>query len=328
MKRAIPRFLRGIIVPMLTPCREDGSLHDEGIRALIRHFKSLGFISGVFVRSGVGQMYTFTVAEIKHMIDVAVQEAAGEIPILAGAAGEYDGNPAHRPEPKRYVEQTIELVSYAAEKGCPAAVIVLPSALRREKERPLSETAYNYFARVSEKAEIPLVAYQPPAFSQRYRMTPSLLRKIVGLKMVRAMKYSVTERKQFAAMAEVVRGTDFALICGIEEFYLEALSFGAVGVIAGGCNTHPEIIYAIQRAHHDGNQKAAAAAQEALLKAIRAFGRLDWPTAAIAYLSRKIPGINPFARTEARCYDPKIIDPLERALDEVIAPYRTQTKEP
>lgn len=310
------------MVPMLTPSLEDGSLHEEGIRALVRHFRSLGFISAIFVRSGVGQMYTFSVAEVKHIIDVAVEEAGGEIAILAGAAGEYDNNPAHRPGRERYTEQTVELVSYASEKGCAAAVLALPVALRKEEGRPLSETIYEYIARVSEAANIPLVIYQPPGLEKAYGMTPQLLRRIAGLKMVRGMKYSVGERGPFAAISEVVRGTDFALICGIEEFYLEAMPLGAVGLIAGGCNTHPEILYAIQCAHRDGKGEEAAKAHEDLLRAMRVFDRLDWPTAAIGYMSRIVPDVKPFTRTQIKSYDPHTIDRVARDMNRILEPYR------
>jgi len=320
----IPRYLKGIIVPMLTPCHEDGSLDDEAIRALVRHFKSLGFVSALFVRSGVGQMYTFSVADAKHIFDVATEEA-GEIPVMAGAAGEYDNHPAHRPDPDGYAGQTVELVSYASKKRCCAAVLALPVALRKEPGRPLSETIYDYYHRVSARAELPLVVYQPPALEKAYRMTPELLRRISRLKMIVAMKYSVPERKAFAAMADVVRGTNFALICGIEEFYIHAMPLGATGVIAGGCNTHPEIIYAIQRAYQNGNPDEAAKAQEDLLRALHVFDGLDWPTAAIGYMSRRVPGVKPFTRTELMSYDAGIIDRVERELDQILQPYRNKS---
>lgn len=207
-------------------------------------------------------------------------------------------------------------------KDVPRSVLALPVALRKEEGNPLSETIYEYIAQVSETANIPLVIYQPPGLEKAYGMTPQLLRRLARLKMVRGMKYSVGERGPFMAISEVVRETDFALICGIEEFYLEAIPLGAVGLIAGGCNTHPEILYAIQCAHRDGKDEGAAKAHEDLLKAMHVFDGLDWPTAAIGYMSRMVTGVKPFTRTQIRFYDPHTIDRLAREMNRILEPYR------
>ena len=259
---AAPKFLTGVIAPMFTPRYADGRLDLGGARNLVKWFKSRKCVSSVFARSGVGEMYAFTVDEARRLIEAVVDEAAGEIGVLAGCAGEWNGNPEQRPDPARYTAQAVELSRFAQERGADAVVLVLPSALPAEPNTPLEDTIFNYYRTVNDAIAIPIVIYQPPGMLPEYCMTPSLMRRLVALPRIGGMKLSTTDHAVFDPIAKVVAATGFGMIAGAEHFYLDALDRGAVGVIGGGCNTHPEMIYAVGYHYHAGRFDRARLAQD------------------------------------------------------------------
>src|SRR5689334_7150741 len=105
-------FLQGVIAPMLTPVHADRALDLDGAAAFVEWLVSRRSVRTVFARSGMGKMYTFTVAETKAFGEAVVQAAGGRIGVLLGAAGEWrtrETDRTHKPEAERYLAQAVEL---------------------------------------------------------------------------------------------------------------------------------------------------------------------------------------------------------------------------
>ena len=147
--REIPAFLTGVITPMYTPCDREGRLDERGLRSMVDWLKGRKAITTLFPRSGVGKMYTFTFEEVKLITDIVLSQANGEIYVMPGTAGEYDHNPQHKPDPDRYTQHSIELSLYAQQKGATAVVLVVPSALRKEEDKPVADTIFEYYEKVN-----------------------------------------------------------------------------------------------------------------------------------------------------------------------------------
>jgi dihydrodipicolinate synthase/N-acetylneuraminate lyase len=106
-------------------------------------------------------------------------------------------------------------------------------------------------------------------------MTPGLLCRLLELPRVAGMKVSTHDDAMFGPLAEVVRGTSFALIAGDETYYLSALQQGAVGVIGEGCSVYPEILEAIRQRYQAGDISGAQQAQEDVVRALQIKEGLD-----------------------------------------------------
>ena len=329
-------FLTGIIAPMYTPFDKDGNLDLPGVREMIKWLKSRRVVRSVFVRSGVGQMYAYRLEEAKRVFDAAIAEANGEIGILAGCAGE---SPAHlegkgeylkrtaassaeapRLNRERYTAQSIELARFAKDRGADAAVLVLPWVMDTEG-LPLEDAIFGYYRAVHDAVEIPIVIYQAPGIPDEFRVTPSLLRRLLTLERISGMKVTTTDPAVFAPISEVVRGTRFALIAGAEHFYFQALQMGACGVIGGGCSTHPELIYAVQHHFLAGNMVLAEKAAREVERLIRDRPR-DAHVGDKMYILRKGVKIQPYGRPPHPLPDDAAVDRLERFIDEAVGPYR------
>jgi len=320
---APPDFLRGVIAPMLTPCHPDGSLDLTGAQHLAEWLAERRCVRTVFARSGLGRMFTFTMDETRRYAE-AVKRGVGErMGMLLGAGGEWlDKGGGGRPDPERYTAQAVELTRFAQELGADGAVHVLPQALAPRGGEPTEETIFRYYQTVHDATNLPLVVYQPGGLAPEYRMTPALLRRLLTLPRIAGMKVSTQEEAVFAPLAEVVRGTRFALICGHEGYYLRGLEQGAVGVIGQGCVAYPEILAAVQERFYQGDREGAERAIEDVRCALRVTEGLDVAVALKQYLHRKGAWMMPYDRSGMEPYTDDVMKRVEERLDALRRPYR------
>ncbi len=75
-------LLRGMVVPLITPLNEDGTLDEEGLRRVVRHVLGSG-VHGVFVNSTTGEGLCLPDDEKHRAVEIVVEEAAGSAAVLA-----------------------------------------------------------------------------------------------------------------------------------------------------------------------------------------------------------------------------------------------------
>ncbi|MGC8834721.1 MAG: dihydrodipicolinate synthase family protein [Armatimonadota bacterium] len=320
-QRAAER-VRGVIAPMFTPFTAAGELDLNGAANLARYLADTGYVDGVFVRSGLGQMYTFTTSEVLDLAKAALDAVEARLPILVGCAGEWNGDLERRPDPKRYLGESIRLCSAALEMGAAAAVLVVPFGLLPSTGSSPQETVLEYYREVASAVSIPLVIYQPPGTPPEYRISPELMKELLKLHNIVGMKLSVSTAEEFAPISEVVKGAPFSLIAGAENFLLGALKLGAVGVIGQGCNTYPEILQAVIRYYRAGDIKRAEEAQQAVLRALRATDGLDTGVVSKQILIKRGVAMHPYGRNRPSPYPDEIVSKAAQEIDRCAAPYR------
>jgi len=318
---------QGIIAPLLTPFDQQGAIDTRGAANLVQWLVDRKVVSSVFCRSGMGQMFTFSVADVKALVPAVVEAAAGRLTVFAGCAGEWQkdlGEP--KPDPKRYLAQSIELALFAQEHGADAAVFVMPQALSPEPGRPLEDTIFDYFAAIAQAVTIPQFIYMPPGLDPEYNMTPSLLKRLLAIPSIRGMKVSTNKDEVWKPLAAVAQGVEhFSMIAGAEHYYLEALKTGARGCIGGGCMTHPEMIYAIGYYYAKGDLAAAEQAAADTLSTLRAQGELkiDGRVAGKMYIASKGYPCQPYRRPPGGTLPTaEQLAAYADLLDSRVAPYR------
>lgn len=316
-------FLRGVIVPFWTPVEADGRLHLAGTRAMVDYLADTGAVRSIFGRSGMGKWHTFTVEETKRFADVLVPACRKRgLGVLIGAMGEYIGREKGiRPDPMRYTEQSIELTNYAQRAGADAVVLVVPDMLSAEGTSP-AEVVWRYCETVHDATHLPLVLYQPGGTDPAYQLTPELLRRLTTLPRIVGLKLSTGREEVFAPIAEVVRGTGFALIAGDERFYLRALELGACGVIGGGCSAYPEVLWAVRYYYQRGDMARARLAQETVWRLLEVKKGLDgcvlWKQVMIANGGK----FQPYDRSGTPPYPKEVVAEALREWKRLTAPYR------
>ena len=75
--------LRGIIPPMTTPFDANGELDEGAIRTQVRWLLEAG-VHGLAAGGSTGEGQTLDQDELRRLVEIAAEEAAGAVPVIAG----------------------------------------------------------------------------------------------------------------------------------------------------------------------------------------------------------------------------------------------------
>jgi 4-hydroxy-tetrahydrodipicolinate synthase len=159
---------QGSLVALVTPMHPDGSLDYETYRALIDWHVAEGTDALVVVGTS-GESPTVSMDEHAELIRVAVEHAAGRIPVVAGVGA-------------NSTDEAIHLSRHALKVGAQAGLSVVPYY-----NKPTQEGLYRHFRAVAEAVELPTILYNVPGRTVADMSNETVLRLaqvpgIVGIK--------------------------------------------------------------------------------------------------------------------------------------------------
>jgi 4-hydroxy-tetrahydrodipicolinate synthase len=234
----------GSMVALVTPMREDGSVDYAGLRALIDWHIAEG-TDCIVVVGTTGESPTVSVEEHCEIIRVAVEHAAGRVPIMAGAGG-------------NSTAEAIELSKYAKQVGADCTLQVVPYY-----NRPTQEGIYRHFRAIAEAVDIPVVLYNVPGRTVADMQHDTVLRcaqvpGVVGIK-------EATGSLERAAwlIREAPKG--FSVYSGDDGSAIGLMLLGGHGNVSVTANVAPRAMHELCMAAVEGDAKRAAALQLKLL---------------------------------------------------------------
>jgi dihydrodipicolinate synthase/N-acetylneuraminate lyase len=328
-------YLTGVIVPMFTPCGPGGMIDWDGFRTFVVWLRDHPCITTLFVRCGLGKMYTYTVADTKRAIDITMEALEGKKPAMFGTFGEYfrEGVPPgvdlthyktigkNRPDPVQYLDQTLELTEYARNRGATASVLVIPAALLPSRGMKVQDVIFNYYEAVSKSTDLPIFVYNTPGLPAPYNATPQMISRLSKLKNIVGMKLSTNNYEWLLELMMAMEGSNMVMIAGAETAMLPAIQSGACGVIGQGCDVNPEILRAVFDRFVQGDYKGALEAQKDIQRALRLFDGLSAPYSGLAYLKRKGLNVLTYGRFGEDPIDDSVIERIAYDLDRILAKY-------
>jgi 4-hydroxy-tetrahydrodipicolinate synthase len=237
-------MIKGSIVAIVTPMREDGSLDYLRLKSLVDFHVAEG-TDGIVVVGTTGESPTVDVAEHCELIRAAVEYAAGRIPVIAGTGG-------------NSTSEAIELTAYARKAGATASLNVVPYY-----NKPTQEGLYRHFKAIAEAVDLPMILYNVPGRTVADMSNETVLRlaqvpRIVGIK---------------DATGNMERGTDlikrapegFALYSGDDASALAFILLGGHGTISVTANVAPRLMHEMCKAALAGDLATACAINARLL---------------------------------------------------------------
>lgn len=313
-------IIRPLIVPMYTPFDGDGRLDERGVVELIGWLIGKG-VRSFYVRSGVGGKWLMKVEEVRRLAELAVEAADGKARIIVGCEGEWNGDPRRRPDPKTYLNQSCELASYSQDIGADGVFLTMPFALEPGPDESPIDISLRYFAEVRRSTSLPILLHQMRNVPEEFKLSPDMLEGLLDLGGFVGIKVSTDSVDELRRFGEMVKGRDFALICGNEALWLDGIRIGAISVIGGGCNVYPEVIQAVWDRFRAGDEEGARKAQDDVIAALRAPGELSgiiWRQ----YLIRKGVRMEPYDRSGGEPYPEAVVREFEAKVDEIVRPYQ------
>ncbi|MBS0345167.1 MAG: 4-hydroxy-tetrahydrodipicolinate synthase [Proteobacteria bacterium] len=215
-------MITGSIVAIVTPMLEDGSLDISRFRSLIDFHVKEG-TDGIVVVGTTGESPTVNVEEHCELIRVAVEHAAGRIPIIAGTGA-------------NSTREAIELSEFAREAGAVAGLSVVPYY-----NRPTQEGLYQHFRAIAEASPLPTILYNVPGRTVADMSNDTALRlaeipNIIGIK-------DATGNIDRACDLIARAPKDFALYTGDDMTALAFILLGGHGTISVTANVAPRLMH-------------------------------------------------------------------------------------
>lgn len=268
----IPPELAGVIAPMFTPVDRQGRVDLKALRAYTEYLAANEAISTLFIRSGVGGMFTFREEEIEPVIELIAGVAkANEKPFLVGCPGTWSEWPGVIRDADRYRQESLRFGEAALARGAYAAVYPFPYGLLDPEQGGADAQAVylRYFDWVAGRLSGRIVLYHVPQLRPEQWVTSASLAELMERHAnIVGMKVSHGDVSHHLDLMAVIDETNFAYICGNELVFLPLLLMGACGLIGEGCNAIPEVYRGIIRAFFAG---ALADAREGQFVANEAF---------------------------------------------------------
>ncbi|MBC8181538.1 dihydrodipicolinate synthase family protein [candidate division KSB1 bacterium] len=88
----VPEFVTGNIAPVFSVFNDDLKLDEKGQRNMLDFLYQTKSISAFFVRSGLGQMFTYEFEDVKQMAKIACDHLKDRAPVIVGCNGIWDHN--------------------------------------------------------------------------------------------------------------------------------------------------------------------------------------------------------------------------------------------
>jgi len=234
----------GSLVAIVTPMQEDGSLDLDRYRALIDWQIASGTKAIVAVGT-TGESPTVDVGEHIELIRVAVEQAAGRVPVIAGSGG-------------NSTREAIELTAAARRLGASASLQVVPYY-----NKPTQEGLYRHFAAVAEAVDLPIILYNVPGRTVADLSNDTVVR-LAGVPGVLGLKDATGDLPRAALLAARVP-TGFRLYSGNDDSALPFLLQGGHGVISVTANVAPVAMAELCAAALGGDLATARARNRSLL---------------------------------------------------------------
>ncbi|THF65749.1 4-hydroxy-tetrahydrodipicolinate synthase [Pseudothauera nasutitermitis] len=215
-------MITGSIVAIVTPMHEDGSLDFVRLRSLIDFHVAEG-TDGIVIVGTTGESPTVNVDEHCELIKVAVEHAAGRVPVIAGTGA-------------NSTDEAIELARFAAGAGASAHLSVVPYY-----NKPTQEGLYRHFRAIAEAVELPLILYNVPGRTVADLGNDTALRlaeipNVIGIKDATG---SIDRACDLIARAP----KDFALYSGDDMTAACFILLGGHGTISVTANVAPRAMH-------------------------------------------------------------------------------------
>jgi 2-dehydro-3-deoxy-D-pentonate aldolase len=242
----LPRPIRGIIPPVLTPLLDRDALDASAFERLLEHLIE-GGTSALFVLGSTGEAPGLSYRLRREVIDRACQVAGADIPILVGITD------------TAFVE-SISAAEYAAKAGASAVVLSAPYYYT------LSQSAFRgYLERLAPLLPLPLYLYNMPSYT-KFIISPETVTIAASIPNIYGLKDSSGDRAYFRACQKAAASRpDFALLGGVEELLAEMVGEGAHGGVCGGANLYPRLYVQLYEAAARGDRETVDRLQKIVM---------------------------------------------------------------
>ena len=219
-------MFKGSIVALITPFKNNKI--DEDRYASLIHYHISNGTNGLVPAGTTGESPTLDHNEHKKVIEIAVKESNGKIPVIAGTGS-------------NSTSEAIELSQHAEKAGANALLIVTPYY-----NKPTQEGLYQHYKTINDKVGIPIIIYNIPPRSV-VDMSVDTMARLFELKNIAGVKDATADLDRVDQQLKKM-GPEFIQLSGEDGTAMEFNARGGVGCISVTANVAAKLCSNFQQA--------------------------------------------------------------------------------
>ena len=219
-------MLKGSIVALITPFDGENLSEDNYVKLINYHLEN--GTNGVVPGGTTGESPTLSHNEHKKIIEIAVKECKGKIPVIAGTGS-------------NSTDEAIELSKFAERAGSDALLVVTPYY-----NKPTQEGLYQHYKKINDNVGIPIIIYNIPSRSV-IDMNVETMSKLYELKNIKGVKDATGDLNRVSQQLKSM-GKEFIQLTGNDDNALEFNKRGGVGAIGVTANVAAKLAANFQQA--------------------------------------------------------------------------------
>ncbi len=209
---------QGSIPALITPFKK-GELDETALRKLIRRQLRAGS-SGLVPCGSTGEAATLRPEEYRRVIEIAVEEAAGRVPVIPGVG-------------TNSTEKTVAACRQVESWGADALLVIVPYY-----NKPTQEGLFRHFKAVARAVRIPVVVYNIPGRTGVNLKPATLARLAKSCKNITTTKEASGSLDQVSEILSLCP-PGFTVLSGDDALTLPMMCLGGKGGISVVANIFP-----------------------------------------------------------------------------------------
>ena len=216
--------MKGLGTALITPFTKEGEVDYAALSKLIEH-QIAGGADYLVLLGTTSEVPTLTHVEQDAIIDFAVKQVEGRVPMILGIGG----NSTHAVVGRINELKEILVAHFAG------ILSVTPFY-----NRPQQEGLYLHFSAVAEASPVPVILYNVPKRTG-VNLLPETTRRIYDAypEKIMGIKEACGNIEQFAQTVAIANG-EFAVISGDDDLACEMVKIGGAGLISVASNAWPK----------------------------------------------------------------------------------------
>ena len=218
---ALTHPLHGVIPAHLLPFTADLDIDERNLRRHLRGLIDIDGVTGITTNAHASEVATLTADEQRRVLDIALEEAGGRVPVISGV---YEDGSAKAAQ-----------IAAAAESAGADALLVFPSTVFDGGAQLRPEMAFGHYAEIAAATSLPMIAFIYPVASSLHLGTEALLRICSEVDNVVAVKEwsndIVAYERNYRAIKSLDR--DVSVLSSFSRSLLASLCVGADGILSG-----------------------------------------------------------------------------------------------
>lgn len=220
----------GVIPPMVTPFKEDGSLDEKNLQKIVEFL--CDHVHGLFICGSYGNGPLMNVEERNRVAEIVANHLNSNIQFIVHVG-------------TTNVRDSVDLAKHAESLGAIKVASVPPYYFHHNKDN-----VKRFYERLVNAVDIPVYVYNNPRFAG-YNIDVDFLNELADIG-IAGVKDSSFDIMYLADCIRKIKKEGFDVVLGTEAMFLSAAALGAKAFIPGLGNAWPELCVELFEAaiHH------------------------------------------------------------------------------